>query len=115
VSDELEERATRRRMIDVYLESKRKDLPGYPVGVPRWVLHTDELMVTYINEGKAVYYRETDSLQWIGELPDLAKQNRFRRSLVPVSLVNPRIKSMLDLYWKNRLRTDDPMDRQLGL
>ena len=71
MSDELEERATRRRMIDVYLESKRKDLPGYPVGVPRWVLHTDELMVTYINEGKAVYYRETDLLQWIGELPDL--------------------------------------------
>ena len=71
MSDELEERATRRRMIDVFLESKRKDLPGYPVGVPRCVLHTDELMVTYINEGKAVYYRETDLLQWIGELPDL--------------------------------------------
>ena len=71
MSNELEERAARRRMIEAYLESKRKDLPGYPVGVPRWVLHTDELMVTYINEGKAVYYRETDSLQWIGGLLDL--------------------------------------------
>jgi hypothetical protein len=58
-------------MIEAYLESKRKDLPGYPGGVPRWVLHTDQLMVRYINEGKAVYYRETDLLQWIGELPDL--------------------------------------------
>ena len=71
MSNGLEERAARRRMIEAYLESKRKDLPGYPVGVPRWVLHTDQLMVRHINEGKAVYYRETDLLQWIGELPDL--------------------------------------------
>jgi len=54
-------------MIEAYLESKRKDLPGYPGGV----LNTDGLMVRYIDEGKAVYYRETDSLLWIGELPDL--------------------------------------------
>ena len=71
MSNGLEERAARRRMIEAYLESKRKDLPGYPGGVPRWVLHTDKLMVRYINEGKAVYYREADLLQWIGELPDL--------------------------------------------
>ena len=71
MSEHREQRAARRRMIEAYLESKRKDLPGYPGGVPRWVLHTDELMVTYINEGKAVYYRETDSLQWIGGLLDL--------------------------------------------
>ena len=64
---ELEERAARRPMIEAYLESKRKDLPGYPGEV----LHTDQLMARYINEGKAVYYRETDLLQWIGELPDL--------------------------------------------
>ena len=25
--------------------------------------------------------------------------------------MNPRIKSMLDAYWMNRLGTDDPMDR----
>ena len=68
---ELEERAARRPMIEAYLESKRKDLPGYPGGVPRWVLHTDELLVRYIDEGKAVYYRETDALRWIGEIPDL--------------------------------------------
>jgi hypothetical protein len=55
-------------MIEAYLESKRKDLPGYPRGVPSWVLHTDKLMVRYIDEGKVVYYSETDSLQWIGEL-----------------------------------------------
>ena len=71
MSNELEERAARRRMIEAYLERKRKDLPGYPGGVSRWVLHTDQLMVRHINEGKAVYYRETDLLQWIGELPDL--------------------------------------------
>ena len=51
--------------------NERLDLPGFSDGVARWVLHTDELMVTYINEGKAVYYRETDSLQWIGGLLDL--------------------------------------------
>ena len=55
-------------MIEAYLGRKRKDLPGYPGGIPRWVLHTDELMVRYIDEGKAVYYSETDSMQWIGEL-----------------------------------------------
>ena len=71
MSNELEERAARRRMIEAYLERKRKDLPGYPGGVSRWVLHTDQLMVRHINEGKAVYYRETDSLQWIGGLLDL--------------------------------------------
>ena len=71
MSDELEERAARRSIMGAYLESKRKDFPGYPGGVPRWVLHTDELMVRYIDEGKAVYYRETDSLQWIGGLLDL--------------------------------------------
>ena len=70
MSNGLEERAARRRMIEAYLESKRKDLPGYPCGVP-WVLHTDQLMARHINEGKAVYYRETDSLQWIGGLLDL--------------------------------------------
>jgi hypothetical protein len=37
----------------------------------RWVLHTDELMVRYRHEGKAVYDPETDSRHWIGELPDL--------------------------------------------
>jgi hypothetical protein len=68
VSEHREQRAARRRMIEAYLESKRKDLPGYPGGVPRWVLHTDELMVRYIDEGKAVYYRETDSLRWIAKL-----------------------------------------------
>ena len=66
MSDELEERGARCRMIEAYLERKRKDLPGYPGGVPRGVLHTDELMVRYIDEGKAVYYCETDSLHWIG-------------------------------------------------
>ena len=71
MSDELEERAARRSIMEAYLESKRKDFPGYPGGVPRWVLHTDELMVRYIDEGKAVYYRETDSLHWTVELPDL--------------------------------------------
>ena len=71
MSEHREQRAARRRMIEAYLESKRKDLPGYPGGVPRWVLHTDKLMMRYINEGKAVYYRETDSLQWIGGLLDL--------------------------------------------
>ena len=68
MNDQLEKRAARRRMIEAYLESKRKDLPGYPGGVPRWVLHTDELMVRYIDEGKVVYHSETDSLQWIAEL-----------------------------------------------
>ena len=48
-------------MIEAYLESKRKDLPGYPGGVQRWVLHTDKLMVRYINEGKAVYYAAGES------------------------------------------------------
>ena len=67
MNDQLEERAARRRMIKAYLETKRKDLPGYPGGVPSWVLHADELMVRYIDQGKVVYHSETDSLRWIGE------------------------------------------------
>jgi hypothetical protein len=67
VNDQLEERAARRRMIEAYLESKRKDLPGYPGGVPSWVLHTDELMVRYIDQGKVIYNSKTDSLTWIGK------------------------------------------------
>ena len=67
MNDQLEERAARGRMIKAYLETKRKDLPGYPGGVRSWVLHTDELMVRYIDQGKVVYYSETDSLRWIGE------------------------------------------------
>ena len=37
-------------MIEAYLEKKLKDWPGYTGGVPRWTLHTDELMVRYIDE-----------------------------------------------------------------
>jgi hypothetical protein len=85
VSDELEERAARRRMIEAYLESKRKDLPDCPGGIPRWVFHTDELMVRYIDEGKAVYYRETDSRIGSVSFPTWTKQNRFSRSLTGIA------------------------------
>jgi len=51
--------------------NERLDLPGFSDGVARWVVHTDELMVRYIDEGKVIYYSEADSLHWIGELCDL--------------------------------------------
>ena len=65
-------------MIEAYLESKRKDLPGYPGGVPRWVLHTDKLMMRYINEGKAVYIARQIHYSGLVGFSTWTKQDRFR-------------------------------------